>query len=223
MDERERPARAVADVRETYDRIASHFAATREHPWPEVTAFLDRAADRDGPASLALDVGCGNGRHAEPLAAVADRVVGVDASRELLSVARERARERGYGEAFSPVVGDAASVPLRDGVVDRAVYVAALHHLRPRATRVESLRELGRVLASGARGLVSAWSVDHDRFDADAAFDTTVDWTLPGGERVPRFYHVYDAAEFAADLDAAGLSVVRRFVSSGNCYAVVEG
>jgi len=223
MDECERPERAVADVAATYDRIADHFAATREHPWPEVTSFLDRERERRGPVPLGLDLGCGNGRHAEPLAADTTHVVGVDASPGLLAVARTRARQRGYGDAFHPVAGDAAAVPLPDGAVDRALYVATLHHLRPRAMRVRSLRELGRVLAPGARALVSAWSVDHDRFDADDGFDTTVDWTLPGGETVPRFYHVYDDAEFAADLDAAGLAVVRQFAASGNCYAVVEG
>ncbi|MFC6726055.1 SAM-dependent methyltransferase, partial [Halobium palmae] len=71
------------------------------------------------------------------------------------------------------------------------------------------------------RAVVSAWSTEHDRFDATEGFDTTVDWTLPGGERVGRFYHIYDPAEFRADLDASALRAVETFVSSGNCYAVV--
>jgi SAM-dependent methyltransferase len=209
-------------VRAVYDRIAAHFAETRAHPWPEVEAFLDRERDRRGGVGVALDLGCGNGRHAELLADGADRVVGVDASGGLLAEAQRRAARRGFAAALDPVLGDAARLPVGGGAVGRAVYVATLHHLRPREARIDSLRELGRALAPGARALVSAWSVDHDRFDATAGFDTTLDWTLPGGETVPRFYHVYDAGEFAADLDAAGLTAVDRFVASGNCYAVVE-
>jgi hypothetical protein len=49
-----------------------------------------------------------------------------------------------------------------------------------------------------------------------------VDWTLPGGETVPRFYHIYAPAEFRRELDDSGLSTVSFEVSSGNCYAVVE-
>jgi ubiquinone/menaquinone biosynthesis C-methylase UbiE len=204
------------DVRATYDRIAGHFAETREYPWPEVESFLDgRTAD------LALDVGCGNGRHAEGLADRAARVVGVDVSRGLLREARERARERAFDVAL--LQGDAATLPVRTGCVDLAVYVATLHHLRPRERRVASLDELARVLAPGGSALLSAWSVEHDRFDAESGFDTTVDWTLPGGETVPRFYHVYDREEFAADLADSDLAVVERFVSSGNCYAEVKG
>ena len=61
----------------------------------------------------------------------------------------------------------------------------------------------------------------HDRFDRDDGFDTTVDWTLPGGETVPRYYHIYSPAEFEADLAASDLVPIDVRVSSGNCYAVV--
>lgn len=212
---------AVGEVRRTYDRIAAHFAKTRAYPWPEVTAFLDRTGD-PGPVPLGVDVGCGNGRHAEVLAERADRVVGVDVSRGLLQEARERARERDFAARFRPVQADAAALPVATGAVDLAVYVATLHHLRPRRRRLASLDELARVLGVDGRALVGVWSVSHDRFDAETGFDTTVDWTLPGGERVPRFYHVYDQAEFETDLAASTLRVVESFVSSGNCYAVVE-
>lgn len=202
-------------VRGTYDRIAAHFAKTREHPWPEVEAFLD---DREG--SLGLDLGCANGRHAELLASRTDRVLGVDVSRELLQEARARARSRGF--AVDLVQGDAATVAIRPDRVDLAVYVATIHHLRDRDTRVRSLDELARVLAPGGRALVSAWSTTHEKFSSEEGFDTTVDWTLPGGETVPRFYHIYDPAEFESEIEASALALETSEVSSGNCYAVVR-
>jgi ubiquinone/menaquinone biosynthesis C-methylase UbiE len=205
------------DPQSTYDRIADHFAATREYAWPEVTAFLeDRTADR------ALDVGCGNGRHTELLADRARLAVGIDLSRGLLDTAVERARDRGFADATAFIHGDAAHLPIATASVDLATYVATLHHLSPRATRVASLSELARVLHSNGAALVSVWSTAHDRFDRDAGFDTTVDWTLPGGATVPRYYHIYDPDEFAADLAASDLVVEDLTVSSGNCYAVVH-
>ena len=204
------------DPQSTYDRIAAHFAKTREYPWPEVASFLEGRS-----ATRALDVGCGNGRHAELLAGRADSVVGVDLSRELLREAATRARERGFAEPLDLVHGDAAALPVADDAVGLATYVATLHHLSPRAARVGSLDELARVLAPGGTALVSAWSTAHDRFDREAGFDTTVDWTLPGGETVPRYYHIYSPEEFEADLGESALDVVEVDVSSGNCYAVV--
>ena len=207
--EADAPTRAA--VRATYDRIGAHFAKTRANPWPEVEDFLD---GRTG--GVGLDIGCGNGRHTALLAEYCDRAVGLDASRALLGVAREQAHAQS-----SLAQGDAGRLPLASGSVDLAVYVATLHHLPTRAGRIASLTDLARVLAPGARALVSAWSTDHDRFNADEGFDTTVDWTLPGGETVDRFYHIYDAEEFRADLRESGVAVRSVRVSSGNCYAVV--
>jgi len=209
--------RSRAGVRRTYERIGDHFSKTREYAWPEVESFVDGAAGVD----TALDVGCGNGRHAALLADAADRVVGLDASRALLSAATDR-----VGDRAALVLGDAARLPLSADSVDLAVYVATLHHLPSAADRRASLDELARVLAPGGTALVSAWSTAHDRFDASAdaetGFDTTVDWTLPGGETVPRYYHIYAPAEFERELDDSGLVTESFELSSGNCYAVVR-
>lgn len=205
-----------ADVRETYDRIASHFASTREYAWPEVESFVAEAS-----GSVGLDVGCGNCRHAELLADRVERTIGLDVSRGLLETGRERATDRGF--AVELVQADAATLPLRSNAVDLAVYVATLHHLPTREHRLASLDELARVLTPDGRALVSAWSTAHDRFDADEGFDTTIEWTLPGGEAVDRFYHIYDPDEFAADLEASDLVIREWEVSSGNCYAEVGG
>jgi len=206
------------DVRATYEAIADHFSKTREYAWPEVESFVENAYGVD----RALDVGCGNGRHSELLATIANEVVALDASSGLLIEANDRLTDT--EGALALVQGDAAGLPLTDDSVDLAVYVATLHHLPTRADRRRSLDELARVLAPDGRALVSAWSTEHDRFDDDGddGFDTTVDWTLPGGEVVPRFYHVYAPDEFQADVAATGLTIDDFEVSSGNCYAVVR-
>jgi len=201
-------------VRATYERIADHFSATREHPWPDVESFCaDRSAD------TALDIGCGNGRHTALLADRSTRTLGLDASRSLLSIARDRVPDAAFIE------GDAASLPIAAQTVDLALYVATLHHLPDRRLRIRSLDELARVLTPDGTALISVWSTTHDRFDTEdesVGFDTDVEWTLPGGETVPRFYHIYAPEEFESDLDESDLSIVESFLAMGNCYAVVE-
>jgi tRNA (uracil-5-)-methyltransferase TRM9 len=205
-----------AGVRRTYERIADHFSATREYPWPEIESFLD-GRDTGG---VGLDLGCGNGRHAPPLGTVTDRVLAADVSHGLLDAARERLRDE--PTPVDLLQADAATVPVRSDAIAVAIYVATLHHLPSRDARVGSLDELARVLAPDGRALVSAWSTEHDRFDATVGFDTTVDWTLPDGETVPRYYHIYDPDEFRTDIAESNLQAVETFVSSGNCYAVAR-
>lgn len=205
-------------VRAVYDEIAEQFAKTRAYPWPEVETFLDDCAG----GAVGLDIGCGNGRHSALLAATADTVLALDLSRELLTETRERMVRDGWHAEL--VGGDAAALPVAAEAVDVAVYVATLHHLPDRESRIRSLSEIARVLAGDGRALVSAWSTEHDRFDDhEEGFDTTVEWTLPGGETVDRFYHIYAPEEFEADLERSDLSLVETYVSSGNCYAEVRG
>ena len=217
--------RSPERVRQVYDEIAPHFSKTRAHPWPEVETFLAEWVESrpgGGAERLGLDIGCGNGRHTVVLAEHVQQVVGLDLSRALLRETRARTAD----QQAALVQADAATLPLRGDVVDLALYVATVHHLPDRTARVGSLQELARVLEPEARALVSAWSTAHDRFDAAAdaseGFDTTVDWTLPAGETVPRFYHIYAPTEFERDLREAGLVVDAAFVSSGNCYAEVR-
>lgn len=207
--------RAPARVRDVYDEIASHFSKTRAYPWPEVEEFV---ADVGG-GSVGLDIGCGNGRHTELLLEGCETVVGADVSRDLLFEARSD-----VDAAVSWLQVDAAHLPLGRDTVDVGLYVATLHHLPDRQRRVASLSELARVLTSDGVALVSAWSTAHDRFDVesdDEGFDTTIDWILPGGETIPRFYHIYAPTEFERDLERAGLTVESCVISSGNCYARV--
>ncbi|WP_254522482.1 class I SAM-dependent methyltransferase [Natrinema caseinilyticum] len=213
-----------AEIRDTYDRIATHFASTREYAWSEVESFVEthagdlETATADG---VGLDLGCGNCRHAELLAPHLESVVGLDVSRGLLETGRTRATERGFDVEL--VQADAAALPLATDAVDLAVYVATLHHLPTRRARRDSLDELARVLSPEGRALVSAWSTAHDRFDETEGFDTTVEWTLPGGEPVDRFYHIYAPDEFEADLADSALELREWELSSGNCYATVAG
>jgi len=239
--------RSPGRVREVYDEIAPHFSNTRAHPWPEVESFLAAVASAGGQRSVGrrqvgLDIGCGNGRHTRILGDIVETAVGVDLSRDLLVEARAtmapNAGNGGNGEndgcrgvdrggwTAELAQADAAALPVAAGTVDVALYVATIHHLPDRETRVGSLAELSRALRPGARALVSAWSTAHDRFDAatdaEEGFDTTLDWTLPDGETVPRFYHIYAPEEFGRDLRDAGLVVDSAVVSSGNCYAEVR-
>jgi 2-polyprenyl-3-methyl-5-hydroxy-6-metoxy-1,4-benzoquinol methylase len=73
-----------------------------------------------------LDVGTGTGRAAFLMAASGARVTGVDASEEMLAIARERARaERGQVEFLS---GDAHALSFPDRSFDVAVSLRVLMH-----------------------------------------------------------------------------------------------
>ena len=99
------------------------------------------------PGAVLLDVGCGTGDDARALAArvaPGGRVIGIDASAEMIG----EARRRGPAAGLDLRVGDAARLDLPDGVVDGARAERTLQHLdRPEA----AVAELARVVRPGGR------------------------------------------------------------------------
>lgn len=73
-----------------------------------------------------LDVGTGTGRAAIVLAARGAHVTGIDASAEMLAVARARARSAGVGVEFA--TGDAHQLQFPDKSFDAAVSLRVLMH-----------------------------------------------------------------------------------------------
>jgi len=115
---------ANADVAAGFDAlrfggpIGELLAETQERV---ITDFL---APLDG--LHVLDVGTGSGRAAIALATRGARVTGVDASREMLDVARTRASEAGANVRFE--AGDAHALPFADQSFDAAVSLRVLMH-----------------------------------------------------------------------------------------------
>ncbi len=73
-----------------------------------------------------LDVGTGTGRAAITLARAGASVIGIDASAQMLSVARSRAEAASVTLEFIP--GDAHSLPFPDGSFDAAVSLRVIMH-----------------------------------------------------------------------------------------------
>ena len=92
-----------------------------------------------------LDFGCGSGQNSLLLARRGARVIGVDISTALLTLASRRLALNGDGDAAEFVVGSAHDLPLPDNSVDGVLGIAILHHLDLAA----SAKEIYRVLKPG--------------------------------------------------------------------------
>ena len=97
-----------------------------------------------------LDVACGTGRYAIPLAQAGARVTGIDLSEEMLDLARRKAA--GSGLPLDLRVGDVRALPFADASFDLAVCALALCHL---PDLDPAAQELARVLRPGGRVVIS--------------------------------------------------------------------
>lgn len=108
------------------------------------------------------DLGCGTGVAATALAPHVGRVIGVDASEEMLAAARARSAALPTLRHVEWRAGTLESLPLDDGMLDAAVMMLVLHHV---PSPVAALKEACRVLAPGGRLLmVDMVSHDHEEY-----------------------------------------------------------
>jgi len=214
---------SVRDIRATYERIADSYAAARRRPWLQVLDFIEGLPR----GYRVLDLGCGHGRHARPLAAAGHRVVGVDLSRRLLTIGRAESLASRDSIRIGWLEGAASALPFRESAFDSALCIAVLHHIPSPEDRKEALVELRRVLRPGGTAFLSVWSVDDPNLreilgSRTADTDVEIPWRLPDGAAVPRFYHLFRGDELERLIIDSGLVGERFFRTAGNHFVQVR-
>ena len=127
------------------------------------------------PVGVALDAACGTGRHGAYLAALGHRVIGVDATEEMLEVARAKIPD---GELHRADVRD---LPLADASVDTVVCAIAASHLPDLAPVLSELARVlrpgGHLVLSDSRGLIGDIGLPLARVRADGSFGYIPVWS----------------------------------------------
>lgn len=140
----------MGDLPETYTHGHAD-AVLRSHRWRTVENSAAYVADRLVPGADVLDVGCGPGTITIDIArrVAPGRVVGIDASAEVIEAAGRAAGEAGV--TVDLAVGDVYALEHDDGAFDVVHAHQVLQHV---ADPVAALREMRRVCRPG--GVVAA-------------------------------------------------------------------
>jgi SAM-dependent methyltransferase len=188
------PVRATARAYDA-DAVSWHAAHRGEDRATARREGYDRFAALLPTGALVLDLGCGSGLDAAPLAARGLRLVGLDVSHAMLRIAQEEPQLSGR-----LLLAEMSRLPLADASVDAILADGTLHHL-PKDALGAALREAARVLRSG--GILSA-SVERGDF---AGYVERQE-----GVAGPRWYAYYEPEELADAFTAAGLMEIDRFI-----------
>jgi len=181
-------------------------AARTRTEWDEL--ILRDLAELLPPASRILDVGCGYGRLAVPLAVAGHQVKGLDLSPTMIEAAQENAAAAGVRIPF--VVGSMTDLPYDDASFDVVLCLwSAFHELLEVDAQTGAIHEMWRVLAGDGFGLIegppyasptAGEIVSGDRRGPEHR----VCWDLVDGSPNPHYLH--DAHSFAERSRAAGVT-----------------
>lgn len=142
-------------TKETYDKIASDFSASRKYIWPDLLPFL-----KDIPAEVSvLDLGCGNGRL---LNGLPDKInyLGIDQSQELLNKALLLHPNKNFIVADITKEKTWHNLPAYDYIF----CIAVMHHLPTYQQQVFLLKKIKKHLKPGGKVLITAWNLWQPKF-----------------------------------------------------------
>jgi SAM-dependent methyltransferase len=132
-------------IRAAWDEVSETYARKRD-PEGSDAALIDDLLAACPPDPLVLDAGCGDG--ARTLANLPEGSIGLDFSREGLTLASETV------PGAHLLQGDMTAIPLADGTVDAITAYHAVFHV-PRENHPAVYREFTRVLRPGGTLLMT--------------------------------------------------------------------
>ena len=210
---------ALCSTARGYDLLAPKFDYTPFRTADSVLTAVSPHIGAPGSVGSALDACCGTGAALEMLRPLCrDRVVGLDFSRGMLEVCRERPAAAEGGAPVSLVLADALQMPF-DSAFDVAVCFGALGHIA-RRDQSRFVAQVARVLHPGGRfvfvssRMPSLWSW---RYWAARAFNAAMHARnlLPGPPFV-MYYLRFLVPEATDMLEAAGFEVGVRALDLGD-------
>jgi SAM-dependent methyltransferase len=147
MQQRQQDKQAPSPAQTYEDFLVPHLFV----PWTD--ALLRRAAPQ--PGERVLDLACGTGviaRHVAPLVGVSGRVVAVDISPDMLTVARSIPAPP--GAAIEWREGNASELDIEAGAFDLVICQQGLQFFPDRAQGAAAMH---RALAAGGRAIIAVW------------------------------------------------------------------
>ena len=149
-----------------YEKIAPTYDRGRSYSERKLVFWLDilKKYGKLQPRSTVLDVGCGTGRFAIPLAERwSCSVIGMDTSKQMLNEGRKRPN----GNQVKWVLADAENLPFLGGVLDFCLMSMVIHHID---NKRKALGGVQRVLASDGTFVIRTCSHEQLRTLPDYYF-----------------------------------------------------
>lgn len=139
-----------------------------------------------------LELGCGTGRLLEPIARAGVDITGLDNSRSMIEIARQRLEASDQSDRISLAQGDMRDLSPYYDTAFRLVFIAinSFLHLESRDDQLAALEEIRKVLDRDGILIIDVFNPTPetlarmgDRLEFDA------EWTLESGDIIQRFSH----------------------------------
>jgi SAM-dependent methyltransferase len=210
----------VSDIKPSTKEVNGRLWGARARDWADIQeggcrAVFDAVVKKLNlnETSLLLDVGCGAGKATQLAAAQNARVSGLDASADLLEIAKSRVPKGDF------MVGDIESLPYENGTFD---VVTGYNSFQYAGNPIVALKEARRVAKQGATIVIVTWG-EPQNMEAAALVGSLRPLLPPPPKGAPGPFALSDEAALRSFVTQAGLEPVEVFdVDSPWHYADIE-
>ncbi len=191
-----------------WDKIAKEWNRLRQKP----TEFAIRLANEWQPGKI-LDIGCGNARNLKPFLEKGFECYGIDSSKELIKIAKERIKEAKLTQA------SATNLPFPNESFDYIICLAVLHHLKPKDHK-KALNEIKRVLKPKGIAAIAVWNKLQMRFILGKK-EQMIPWKLQD-KIIQRYYYFFTYWELKKMLKKQGFIIKKGNILGKNINFIVQ-
>lgn len=168
---------------ECYNNIAEKFSNKRLNNWCWIDSFINSLPLN----STVLDIGCGNGRN---MNYKNFNFIGIDNCPNFISICKEKNKK--------VILSDMMNIPLKDQTADAILLIASFHHLSNVERRMNTLKEIKRLLKKNGKILLSIWSKNqnHNNKLKFNYGDNYIPWKNSDGTvKSLRYYYIFKINE----------------------------
>ena len=144
-----------------YENLSSDYDQRFDNPRINYMRSVEKIVLLDSlKMGLVLDIGCGTGEQAVFLAEKGYRVLGVDISREMIKIAKDRIKNTNFRDNLSFVIASAEFLPFRDKSFNGIISIFGIFNHIPNVDT--AFQETSRVLQTGGQGIftvVNRWNL----------------------------------------------------------------
>lgn len=225
----------------SYDFFALDYHNKRIYHWRELEIFLEELYGKNiNFSGYNLDLGCANGRNFKLFQKSNSKLIGIDNSKELLRLARQRLKSQNHEtnlnlKSVNLVLSDISSLPLRPLSIKNIFSIATIHHIRNKVERENLLSQLHRITKNNGFLVLTVWRryqkkyryffvIDkirriilpkYNKTQKDLGLfqygDKFIPWTLSNKKRTyDRFYHFFSKKEIKDLLKAYSTIIISK-------------
>jgi len=150
-----------------YDKYSAMHDKIYENPYMEHMRAIERyvlktSLQKQGKNKIVLDIGCGTGYHAIYLSKKGYFVVCLDISREMLKVAREKARKENVLEKMVFIQADAGFLPFNDPIFDYILAIfGAYNHTKYYSQGFKQVHKILKTDGAFVFSVLNRWRIQY--------------------------------------------------------------